>query len=255
MEDEGALVRAHVNRPKDITREIDFADELTANGGALVGMIDTERVAVSGASSGAYTALLAAGAQRDYTALNAFCAEYPDDYWTCGFLPGQEQVLVDLLGLQAVPEGLWPSVGDTRVDAIILFAPGNTPAFGQAGLASVTVPSMALMGSADLFLPFDRYAEFAYEDLGSQNKTFVVLENGGHTVFGDSCSLEPWLIDFGWFWVCSDPVWDMDRAHDLINHFTTAFLLAEMYGDSDAAAALAPDAVQFAGIKYETTGF
>jgi hypothetical protein len=31
----------------------------------------------------------------------------------------------------------------------------------------------------------------------------------------------------------------MDRAHDLINHFTTAFLLATLKGDTDAAAALA----------------
>ncbi len=45
----------------------------------------------------------------------------------------------------------------------------------------------------------------------------------------------------------------MDRVHDLTNHFTTAFLLAEFYDDADAAAALAPDAVSFPGIDYETT--
>jgi hypothetical protein len=53
----------------------------------------------------------------------------------------------------------------------------------------------------------------------------------------------------------SDAVWDVNRAHDLINHFTTAFLLAELYDDADAATALAPEAVQFPGIKYETTEF
>jgi hypothetical protein len=47
----------------------------------------------------------------------------------------------------------------------------------------------------------------------------------------------------------------MNRAHDLINHFVTAFLLAELYDDTDAAAALAPDAVTFPGITYEMTGF
>lgn len=47
----------------------------------------------------------------------------------------------------------------------------------------------------------------------------------------------------------------MDRAHDLINHFATAFLLAELYGDEDAATALAPEAVVFPGITYEATGY
>ena len=43
---------------------------------------------------------------------------------------------------------------------------------------------------------------------------------------------------------CTDPVWDMDRAHDLINHFATAFLLAELKGDGEAAEALAPENVE-----------
>jgi hypothetical protein len=47
----------------------------------------------------------------------------------------------------------------------------------------------------------------------------------------------------------------MSRAHDLANHFTTAFLLATLKGDQDAAAALAANAVSFPGITYETTGF
>ena len=63
------------------------------------------------------------------------------------------------------------------------------------------------------------------------------------------------MVDFGLFFLCADPVWDMDRAHDLINHFTTAFLLATLKGDGEARAALAPDAVQFPGVQYETTGF
>ena len=55
--------------------------------------------------------------------------------------------------------------------------------------------------------------------------------------------------------VCADPVWDMDRAHDLINHFVTAFFLAELKGDTAAAAALAPENVAFPGIEYETNSY
>ena len=54
---------------------------------------------------------------------------------------------------------------------------------------------------------------------------------------------------------CTDPVWDMDRAHDLINHFTTVFLLAEPKGDAEAGAALAPENVAFPGIEYAAEGY
>ena len=47
----------------------------------------------------------------------------------------------------------------------------------------------------------------------------------------------------------------MQRAHDLTNHFVTAFLLTMLKGDREAAKALAPENVTFTGIKYETTGF
>ena len=115
---------------------------------------------------------------------------------------------------------------------------------------------MVLAGSANPIAPLDQFAQPAYDYLSSDNKTLLVFTGGGPAIFGDSCSATPWLSDdWGLFDLCSDPVWDMDRTHDLANHFTTAFLLAEFYGDEDAAAALAPDAVQFPGITYETTGF
>jgi hypothetical protein len=69
----------------------------------------------------------------------------------------------------------------------------------------------------------------------------------------NSCDEVPLFAGMGFFEYCSDEVWDMDRAHDLTNHFVTAFLLAQLYEDADAAAALAPDAVTFPGVRYETT--
>ena len=76
-------------------------------------------------------------------------------------------------------------------------------------------------------------------------------------IFGGTCDDNPWMLgtDPGLFWVCADSVWDAERAYDLINHFTTAFLLATLKDDAEAAAALAPDAVQFSGVTYEAQGF
>ena len=82
----------------------------------------------------------------------------------------------------------------------------------------------------------------------------VVFANADHLLFFNQCRDMSWLIA-NTFWACSDPVWDMDRAHDLINHFVTAFLMAELKGDSEASTALAPENVAFPGIQYETIGF
>ena len=57
------------------------------------------------------------------------------------------------------------------------------------------------------------------------------------------------------YWFCADSVWDMNRTHDLTNHFVTAFLSTELKGDADAATALGPDAVNFTGMRYQAEGY
>ena len=51
-------------------------------------------------------------------------------------------------GLDPMPEGLWPSLGDPRVTAIIPMA-GDSYLFDKAGLAKITIPMMAMGGTAD----------------------------------------------------------------------------------------------------------
>ena len=112
-----------------------------------------------------------------------------------------------------------------------------------------------MIGTQDMFLPYESFGPPTYEAISGNPKAFVTFDGGNHMLFGNACSAEPWMIDMGFFPFCSDPVWDMDRAHDLINHFATAFLLATLKGDADAAAVLSPDAVSFPGIEYEAQGF
>ena len=65
----------------------------------------------------------------------------------------------------------------------------------------------------------------------------------------------PSFTQIGFDAYCSDPVWDVDRAHDVVNHFITAFLLTELNDDAVAASALSPDLIDFLGITYDAQGY
>jgi predicted dienelactone hydrolase len=248
------FIDGHYLRAEDMERVIAYADTLNVKG-PMAGVIDTESVAVSGYSGGGYTALAAAGARIDFDALRAWCSDETNSQETSpGYvlscaLPAYGEQLAALFGGDVDSGELWPAVMDPRVDAVVAFAPGRVPAFGPEGLSSLTVPMMILTGTNDLLDWAEDNAYVAYEHVGSEEKSLVVFEDAGHMIFGQ-CP-EAWLsIAFG---SCSDAVWDIDRTHDLIDHFTTAFLLWELKGDEDAKAALMPEAVSFPGITYEAT--
>ncbi len=250
--------RYKILRQLDVIRVINFAAALTDEGGGMAGMIDSESVAVTGHSFGAWTSLAAAGAQMNLNAYATWCAENPQsdpsDAGLCTSFPDHRPELARLAGLDTVPEGLWPPIADPRVKAVIPLAPGETAAFGPDGLAVIDIPVMVMVGSQDQLLPPEYHAYLGYQWLQTDQKALVALAGANHLVFGPTCDDVPWLLPDGFYW-CSDPVWDMDRAHDLINHFTTAFLLATLKDDAEAAAALSPDAVAFPGITYEAQGF
>ncbi|MFN8377863.1 MAG: hypothetical protein U0452_04255 [Anaerolineae bacterium] len=156
--------------------------------------------------------------------------------------------------LDSVPEGLWPAWSDERVDAIVPLAPVGLP-FSADGLQGVIVPALLMVGSSDTYVEPDFNVLRVYQELPGEQKALAVLDGASHHVFRDQCKDTQWLADMGFFYACSDFVWDMDRAHDLINHFTTAFLLSTLKGDADATAALSTDAVSFPGIEYQAEGF
>ena len=106
-------------RPQDIRRLIEYAGKLTAPGGQLAGLIDTERIGVVGHSSGGWSTLMAGGAQMDL----GWCAAHPDivaklPISNCPqFVPHQQEIAA-MLGLKSAPAGMWPPMSDPRVDAV-----------------------------------------------------------------------------------------------------------------------------------------
>ena len=250
--------QADITRPQEVLTVLAYVDEQVATGGAFEGLIDAEVVAVVGHSSGGYTALAAAGGRINMDALQAHCASESvaadPSAWLCGLLLPYVADMADMAGLDAAPEGLWPAWADARIDAIVPMS-DEAYKFGQAGLAEITVPVMAMGGTLDTGAPYAWGTALTYEHVSSTTKVLVAFENAEHMIFSSDCDALPLYVDIGFFPLCSDHIWDMDRAHDLINHFATAFLLAELVGDADAAAALAPDGVHFAGVTYEAQGF
>ncbi len=259
----------YIMRPRDVSWLIDYAETLNATEGDFAGMILIDRVAITGHSFGGYTTLVAGGA-RWTVPLSAddWCTVYPEttmppefgSFKLCDPSPGIAEwffnEVASLFGLESMPTDLYPSLGDPRIDAIVSMAPGMD-FFGGAGTASVIVPAMVLVGSHDRFVfsYYDKYLPWVYENLGSDLKSLVVFHGADHFAFQQGCDSLLWEPGADYFWLCSDPVWDMDRAHDLINHFATAFLLATLKDDAEAAAALAPEAVAFPGVTYEAQGF
>lgn len=238
----------------DTRLTIAYAEKLTAPAGELAGLIDMDHIAVSGHSSGGWTALVGGGAQFAW----GWCAANPErvaqnDLSNCAqFVPHQQEI-AELLGLSSAPVGEWPPFNDPRVDAVIALAPdGDIWGASYEGVAGMHVPTLIMTGSKDTVVVPEHAAYPIYEHLGSTEKSLVVFENADHFVFFSQCRDIPWMAEIPYF-VCSDPVWDMDRAHDLINHLATAFLLAELKGDTEAAGALMPENVSFPGILYETT--
>lgn len=247
-----------VTRPQEILTVLGYVDEQVAPGGLLDGLVDAQLVAMVGHSSGGYTALATAGARVDTGAMTAHCdavkaADDPNG-WLCDLILPFEADMAELAGLDSVPEGLWPAWSDPRIDAVVTMA-GDAYKFGPVGLAEVSVPVMAMGGTLDTGSPYAWGTPLANENVSSTTKAMVSFENAEHMIFGTSCEALPIYAEFGMHQLCSDHVWDMDRAHDLINHYATAFLTAILKGDAEAAAALAPATTGFPGVAYQAEGF
>jgi predicted dienelactone hydrolase len=236
-----------ITRAMAVPQEIDFAENLNHEEGSFKGLIDPKHTGMVGHSLGGYTALAAVGARLNLAGLQTWCADHKtyvaSDFaidFACPDLLSHTKEMSTLAHLSSTPTSLWPSWDDPRISAIVSqSAPGFV--FGSSGLASVTVPVMIQFGSNDSVV----YPEWAgyktYANISSPQKTQVVFENGNHVMFGTGGDdIEP-------------PVWIANSAHDLINHFTTAFLLDMLKDNQEAHRALLPNAVSFPGITYTTT--
>ena len=258
MNPETGLWQGAVKRPFEIQSVFAYVDTQTQPGGTLAGLVDAETVAMLGHSYGGYTALAAAGARIDSAGLNTHCEEATREEhpaaWLCDMLLPHLPEMADLAGLTTQPDGLWPGWGDERVAAVVALA-GDAFFFGEAGLAEINAPVLAIGGTADHDSPFEWSAQPTYDYVSSPRQALVALNEAEHMIFTNPCAEVRWYARplAGEF--CVDTAWNRLEAHDLISHFTTAFLLAELKQDAAAATALAPEAAAFPQIRYAAEGY
>ncbi len=239
-------------RPLEILRLIAYSDEINASG-PYAGLLDMNTLAVTGHSFGGYTTLAAGGAQVNTASLHEICTlPEAQEMGLCENLEERLQTMATVRGLTEVPADVWPATTEPRIKAIVPLAPAAGGIFGEAGMSGVTVPMMLMVGTHDGSTPAETHAIPAFKNASSAEKSLVMFQNADHYIFVDEC-IET-MIQLGLFNSCSDDVWDMARVHDLINHFATAFFLAHLKGDADAANALLPGAVDFIGVEYTVTG-
>ncbi|MEJ2759560.1 MAG: hypothetical protein P8046_13850 [Anaerolineales bacterium] len=259
MDPENDLWQAVIERPNDILTVFDYVDEQAGTEGYFEGMIDSELVAVVGHSYGGYTSLAAAGAQIDPAQVKSYCELAGSDkgepgVWLCNKLLPHLADMANTVGLEPDGQELFPSAADPRVDAIIPMA-GNALFFSQQSLSEITVPVMAIGGTADQDSPYMWSTHPTYKYTSSAHKVRIALIDAEHMIFTGPCEKKPFhLLPFsGEF--CSDSICNRSDAHTLIKHFTTAFLLAEIKNDTTAISALAPEGIDFNNVDYEAIGY
>jgi predicted dienelactone hydrolase len=248
--------KALVDRPVDITRTIDYAQQLTKPGAALAGLIDLDNIAVVGHSYGGYTALAAAGGRFDFAAYKTRCAALTADdplNFFCGPVLPKEADMATRAGLSSVPSGLWPSLGDPRVKAVISMA-GDAYPFDRRGLAEINVPIMVMGGTVDEGTPYTWGAKLTYDHVASKNKTLITFTGAGHMLYVDPCENLPWaqksVYRDGF---CTDAVFGTRRPLDIVKHYTAAFLRETLKADSSARASLTRKQPLISTVEYTTS--
>lgn len=247
-----AAFDAAMTRPGDVTATLDFAEAEPAWAGA----IDFDRIALVGHSFGGYTALAAAGARIETGAIAAHCGAL-DPMDPAGFLcapfAGREDEVAGQIGLDAAPEGLWPSMRDPRISAIVPIS-SDAWLFGEAGLAEVEVPVMVMGGTEDFGAPWAWSSAPVFAHAASADRVIAGLEGGGHFLPVNVCADLPWIAalteihDFA----CFDPAWDRREGLDVMKHLSTAFLARVLQGDATADAALT-GAADLEAVQFEST--
>lgn len=200
---------------------------------------DASKVGLLGYSYGGYSAINAAGAGLDRTALNEYC-QNSNNEGPCFALPFLAQL--------EAQRGINTVKPDPRIKAVFAMAPYGQPWIGARSLASFKLPLFVAVGEADDVATYRRDALEYSRKADSQDKYLLTLAAAQHNPFVE-CPPEVRGREED-YWRCFEPVWDKERAHDLIKHFATAFFAQFLQNKTEVGHFLSPS---LPGFKPRTT--
>lgn len=211
-----------VDRPLDILFALGEIPKLLPSA-------DGNTVGLLGYSYGGYSVINAAGAGLDGAALAEYCkgsgGEGP--CFAQGFFGPLEAV-----------RGAKVLKPDPRIKAVFAMAPYAQPWVGASSLAGLKVPLFIAVGEDDDVATYKRDGLEYFRKAGSANKYLLTLEKARHNPFVE-CPAEVRAnpTDYERCW---EPVWDQERAHDLMMHFSAAFFGKFLQGKTDLEPYLSP---------------
>lgn len=252
--DPGGLWRSTVERPSDVLSVLSWVDSRVDGDSEFHQLIDNQSIAIVGHSYGGYTALAGAGARLDTATFEQTCKTAEPLAFLCEAILPRVGDMVELAGLDETPSKLWPSEADPRVDAIVSIA-GDAAVFGRDGLGEVTVPMMAIGGTADIDSPFRWGTQLTYDHVASPRKVEISFEAAGHMLFAGGCDAVRRIMSLVPLGFCSDAAWDRGQVQDIVKHFVTSFLEAELKQDNSASEELKSGSPLPAGVTYRAEGY
>ncbi|MBI5526953.1 MAG: dienelactone hydrolase family protein [Deltaproteobacteria bacterium] len=220
------MARISLERPVDIVATYEALLAMNDEpDNELFGLIDGESVGISGHSFGGYTALVLAGSEVNVDAARARCEAGVEGDVFCPYI-------IYFPAGQTVRR----PAGAAGFKAALAMAPGGYAAFGDDGLARITMAVMLMGGTLD---------EYTLNDLRPlynglvPPKYKIEIDRAGHMSFTDICRAD---LDVKELNDLCDPARyiGIDRAFEIINPFAAAFMRFFLKGETEMAAYLAP---------------
>lgn len=177
------LSTAMIDYPRDQMLALDALEAL--DGHLLTGLADTSRAGAIGYSFGSWDALMLAGARIDPEHYLSTCADRPegwsDNWWQyiCGAPRYWDRIVAraEEVGI-ATPDGLWASMGDERIKAVMPMGPEGFDLVGPAGLAAVTTPALFVAAQEDRVNDYDPATTSLFEHY--PNAQLITFMGAGH---------------------------------------------------------------------------
>ena len=158
------------SRPLDITYLLNKLEERAE----FKKLINWQQVGILGHSFGGNTALIASGAPLNLARITQVCAENQ---------PTLNPSILLQCRARHLPAGEY-NLQDPRIKAVVGVNPVTSSVLGPESISQISIPTMLLGGSQDIFAPFIPEQAHPFLSLTTENKYLGVMVEGTHNSIG-----------------------------------------------------------------------